>query len=352
MSYIRLAHCLPPETAHNLGLWALRRGLLPGAPPLQSDRLKTNAFGLGFANPVGLAAGFDKNAVAVNGLFSQGFGFVEAGTVTPLPQPGNPGPRIFRLREDAAVINRLGFNNDGLAAYLRHLRQVDKSRGVVGANIGKNKASEDAVADYVTGLQAVYPYADYVTLNISSPNTQGLRALQQRDSLEQLLSAMDRARGVCVRRYGMSVPLLLKVAPDLNDQDIEDIAEISMQFGLDGIIVSNTTITRPASLRSEHASQAGGLSGKPLFELANDALKSFYTVTGGRIPLVGVGGVATAHDAYMKIRAGATLLQLYTALVYKGFGVVREIQTGLIELLARDGYRHVSEAVGADIHKG
>lgn len=349
MSYLRLVHCLPPETAHNLGLWVLERGFLPSAAPLASDVLKVRAYGLTFANPVGLAAGFDKNAVAVNGLFAQGFGFVEAGTVTPLPQPGNPKPRVFRLREDEAVINRLGFNNQGLGVYLENFKKIDKSRGIAGANIGKNKSSTDAVADYVTGLQAVYPYADYVTINISSPNTQGLRSLQNRKALEELLSALDATRGQCVQRFGVNIPLLLKIAPDLTEVEIEDIAEQVMHFGLDGIIITNTTISRPAALRSHHASESGGLSGKPLFDLSTETLKAFYMLTDGKIPLIGVGGVASAHDAYLKIRAGATLVQLYTALVYKGFGVVRDIQKGLIELLKRDGFSNVQQAVGADV---
>ncbi len=349
MSLMRLIRCLPPEAAHNFGLWALRRGLVPSAAPLESDVLKVKTLGLTFANPIGLAAGFDKNAVAVNALFGQGFGFVEAGTVTPLAQSGNSKPRIFRLTHDDAVINRLGFNNHGLGPYLKHFKQIDKNCGIAGANIGKNKTSTDAVADYVTGMQAVYPYADYITINISSPNTQGLRSLQQREALEQLLSALDKTHGECVQRYGMNVPVLLKVAPDLSEIEIEDIAEVVMAFGLDGMIVSNTTIGRPSSLRSHHAAETGGLSGKPLFQLATETLKAFYFHTEGKIPLIGVGGVSTAHDAYTKIRAGATLVQLYTALVYQGFGVVRQIQKGLVELLARDGFSHVQQAVGADV---
>ena len=347
MALMPLVRCLPPETSHNLGLWALKNGLLPRASVLESELLQVKAFGLHFDNPIGLAAGFDKNAVAVNGLFSQGFGFVEAGTVTPLPQPGNPKPRIFRLSEDKAVINRLGFNNQGLDGFLENFKRVDKSKGVVGANIGKNKNAEDAVADYVTGLQALYPYADYITINVSSPNTQDLRALQQRDALEQLLSALDKTRGACIGRFGMNVPLLLKIAPDLNETEIEAIAETVLRYGIDGIIISNTTVSRPA-LISHNAVQTGGLSGKPLFSLSTETLKLCYAIIGDRIPLIGVGGVSSAQGAYTKIRAGASLVQLYTALVYQGFGVVRNIQVGLMELLKRDGFDNVQQAVGVD----
>ncbi len=348
MSLISLAQCLPPEAAHNLGLWALQRNLVPKAAPLVLDALKTRAFGLEFANPVGLAAGFDKNAVAVNGLFGQGFGFIEAGTVTPLAQPGNPKPRIFRLKADKAVINRLGFNNGGLEGFLANFAQADKRKGIAGANIGKNKATVDAVSDYVIGLKAVYGAADYVTINISSPNTQGLRALQGREALGQLLRALQATRAECMTTSGKTTPMLLKVAPDLTAGETEDVVEMVLQFGVDGIIVSNTTVSRPVSLMSNYAAQTGGLSGKPLFSLSTEMLRNFYTLTGGKLPLIGVGGIASAHDAYMKIRAGASLVQLYTALVYQGFGVVREIQVGLAELLKRDGLTHVGQAVGVD----
>jgi len=277
-----LLHLLPPEKAHNLGLWALRHHLLRSAPALDLPILRCKAFGLAFPNPVGLAAGFDKNAVAVNGLLAQGFGFVETGTVTPLAQPGNPRPRIFRLSEDEAVINRLGFNNGGVGPYIRHFRRRNKHSGIAGANIGKNKDATDAVADYVTGLQAVYPFADYVTVNISSPNTQGLRALQQREALAQLLSALDQTRDACAQRFGTHVPLLLKVAPDLEDGDMKDIVDTVLEFDIDGLIVSNTTISRPDSLKSGHRNETGGLSGKPLSALSNATLKKFYSWWRGR----------------------------------------------------------------------
>jgi dihydroorotate dehydrogenase len=348
MNMMRLIHCLPPEMAHNLGLWALRNGLLPASHVAPAASLGVDLWGLHFPHPLGLSAGFDKNACAIDALLRQGFGFVEAGTVTPKPQAGNPAPRLFRLKEDQAVINRLGFNNEGLAVFVRQFSQRDASRGIAGANIGKNKDSADAVADYVTGLQAVYAHADYITVNISSPNTQGLRDLQQREALAGLLSALQLARAKCMTAQGKKVPLLLKVAPDLAPEEIRDVAEVVMAHAIDGLIVSNTTLSRPASLKSAHANEAGGLSGRPLFPLANRCLKQFYRETGGKLPLIGVGGIGSAEDAYMKIRAGASLLQLYTALVYRGFPVVREIQAGLAALLVRDGFSSVSQAVGVD----
>jgi dihydroorotate dehydrogenase len=344
-----LIHALPPETVHNLGLWALRHGVVPETAPVISPLLQTRLLGLDFANPVGLAAGFDKNAMAITALLKQGFGFVEAGTVTPRPQEGNPKPRIFRLPEDEAVINRLGFNNKGLEAYIHQFRQRDKVRGVAGANIGKNKNSDDAIADYVTGLNAVYPFADYVTVNISSPNTQGLRALQEKQALADLLSALKDARFACAMTHKRQVPLWLKVAPDLTPSDREDIAEAVTAYGVDALMVSNTTISRPDTLKSVQRNQQGGLSGKPLYGLANENLSAFYRLLGTTVPLIGVGGISSAEDAYLKIRSGASLVQLYTALVYQGFGLVSRINQGLVVLLQRDGFQHISDAVGVDI---
>lgn len=346
-----LIHTLPPECAHNAGLFLLRHNLWPVSRRRASDpALQVKALGLTFENPVGLAAGFDKNAVAVNALLSQGFGFVEAGTVTPKPQPGNPKPRIFRLPEDRAVINRLGFNNHGLDVFLENFKERDASKGVAGANIGKNKDSADAVADYVKGLNAVYPYADYITVNISSPNTQGLRALQQADALDELLSALSTARVDATEELGRHVPILLKVAPDLEMHEKEAIVQAVMTHGINGIIVSNTTISRPDYLRSERKDEQGGLSGTPLFTLSTHALKDFYRLSGGKLPLIGAGGIASAEDAYAKIRAGATLVQFYSALVYQGFGLVRRINAGLATLVRRDGFDNIRQAVGIDAH--
>ncbi|MFO0388615.1 MAG: quinone-dependent dihydroorotate dehydrogenase [Alphaproteobacteria bacterium] len=346
-----VVHWLSPETAHQAGICALRYGLLGRAAFIHHPMLTTQAFGLSFRNPLGLAAGFDKNAVAVDALLAQGFGFVEAGTVTPRAQSGNPKPRIFRLSHDEAVINRLGFNNNGLDEYLRNFARHKKDAGIAGANIGKNKDSTDAVQDYITGLKAVFPLADYITVNISSPNTKGLRDLQQRDALGELLGELLKIRNVCAGQYGKTVPLLLKVAPDLAKAEIDDVVSVIAQHPIDGLIVSNTTVSRPESLCSAHKQEQGGLSGRPLFALSTQVLRAFYERTEGKIPLVGVGGIASAEDAYTKIRAGAALVQLYSALVYQGFGLVERICNGLPELLQRDGFSHISEAIGADVKK-
>lgn len=339
------ARLLPAETAHNAAIKALKLNLIPSCRAVQHAALKTECFGLSFNNPVGMAAGFDKNAEAVDALHAQGFGFVEAGTVTPLPQPGNPKPRVFRLEEDEAVINRLGFNNQGLHAFVENLKSR-KSSGIVGANIGKNKDSLDAMYDYVASLEAVYAYADYITVNISSPNTVGLRDLQQKKALSDLMLAVGRKRDDLSKQHGIRKPVLYKIAPDLSAQDKEDIVEVALAHHIDGLIVTNTTITRPSSLSSSSANEKGGLSGKPLFELSTNTLREIYRLSGGKIPLIGVGGIASAEDAYVKIKAGASLVQLYTALVYQGFGLVSKINEGLIKLLQQDGYNTISEAVG------
>lgn len=338
-------HALSPERTHALGLAALKNNILPPARFTPSPMLAQKLFGLEFAHPVGLAAGFDKNAEAIAPLHRQGFSFVEAGTVTPLPQEGNPAPRMFRLPEDRAVINRLGFNNAGLAPFVASLA-ARPSSGIAGANIGKNKNSDDAIGDYVMGLNAVYPHADYITINISSPNTQGLRTLQKREQLTQLLSALMTTRKSLLTTHGKNVPMLLKIAPDLDDSDLEDVAEVATLLNIDGIIISNTTIKRPRTLQSKLHGEQGGLSGAPLFALSTEVLARMHMLTKGSIPLVGVGGISSAEDAYKKIRAGASLVQLYTAIVYQGFGVVKNIVEGLPALLARDGFKHISEAVG------
>jgi dihydroorotate dehydrogenase len=343
----RLLRLLPPETAHRLTLRALAhapRAFLGRSPP-DDPILGTRLFGLDFPNPIGLAAGFDKNAEAFAPALRLGFGFVEIGSVTPRPQAGNPRPRLFRLPEDRAVINRMGFNNDGLAAVQRRLTRrpsAGASRGILGANLGKNKESPDAAADYAAGVQALAPLADYLVINVSSPNTPGLRALQGRRALEALLAAVGEARG------GKSPPLLLKIAPDLAEADKQDIAEVALAGGLDGLIVSNTTIARPASLRGSAAKEAGGLSGRPLFGPSTTVLADMYRLTGGRLPLIGVGGISSGEDAYAKIRAGASLLQLYTALIYEGPGLVQRIKLDLAAHLRRDGFGQLGQAVGAD----
>jgi dihydroorotate dehydrogenase len=338
---------IPAETAHRLAIAALRYGLVPKATGQADVALASQLFGLTFENPVGLAAGFDKDAEALDALLAQGFGFVEAGTVTPRAQAGNPKPRLFRLEEDRAIINRMGFNNAGLEAFVQNLASARRRRGVVGANLGKNKDSADALADYVQGLHAVYPHADYITINISSPNTQGLRDLQKSEALDVLLGGLASARAALLQSSGRRVPLLLKVAPDLDMAAKESIAAQVLSHGIDGLIVSNTTTARPPSLRGRARAEQGGLSGAPLMALSTQALVDFYRLTQGRLPLVGVGGIASADDAYAKIRAGASLVQLYTALAYQGFGLVAHICNGLSQRLKRDGFTHLSQAVGS-----
>ncbi|HXU57736.1 MAG TPA: quinone-dependent dihydroorotate dehydrogenase [Verrucomicrobiae bacterium] len=339
----RLLRLLPAETAHRLTIRSL--AIAPagwiGGRQSEDHILATRVFGLDFPNPIGLAAGFDKNAEAFAHMPAIGFGFAEIGSVTPRPQPGNPRPRLFRLTPDQAIVNRLGFNNDGLEAVAARLRRTAR-RGILGANLGKNKDSADAAADYVAGVKALAPLADYLVVNVSSPNTPGLRALQGREPLAELLAAVGAAR------QGSRPPLLLKIAPDLTEADKSDIAEVALAGGVDGLIVTNTTIARPAGLAGPAAQETGGLSGRPLFAPSTAVLADIYRLTGGRLPLIGVGGIASAEDAYAKIRAGASLLQLYTALVYQGPGLVERIKRGLAARLRADGFARLADAVGAD----
>jgi dihydroorotate dehydrogenase len=336
-----LIFTLSPERAHGAAICALRRGLVPAQPRYRSARLAQRLWGLDFLNPVGLAAGFDKNAEALSGLARQGFGFLECGTVTPRAQPGNPRPRMFRLTKERAVINRLGFNNAGLDVFMRNLA-ARPSHVVIGGNIGKNKDSTDAAADYVAGLNAVYAQVDYITINISSPNTPGLRDLQSHEALSNLLRALNGARAEKINEGALNKPILVKVAPDLDAEAIALMTEVALSHEVDGLVVGNTTLSRPGITSGE----AGGLSGAPLMPLATQTLAAFARATRGRIPLIGVGGIASAEDAYQKILHGASLLQLYTALVYEGFALVPRIAEGLDALLARDGFTHISEAVG------
>lgn len=338
---------LEPETAHRLTLAALKCGVAGGFRRGEFPALKTRVLGLDFANPVGLAAGFDKNAEVFEPMLSLGLGFVEVGTVTPRPQAGNPRPRIFRLPKDEAMINRLGFNNGGLNAAAARLRAGRRRSGIVGANVGANRDSEDPIADYAAGVTALAGLADYLVVNVSSPNTPGLRDLQARDSLTRLLDAVLNARAAAVD--GGSTPVLLKVAPDLDDAGLEDIARVAVESGIDGLIATNTTIGRLAGLRSPHRDEAGGLSGRPLMEPSTRALVVLARCLEDRLPLIGVGGIASGVDAYTKIRAGASLVQLYTALVYQGPGLIRAICRDLSRLLRRDGFSSISEAVGADL---
>jgi len=333
---------LDPELAHNLTINALRLFNRSAEKRNDDPRLRVHALGLDFPNPVGLAAGFDKNAEVTEAMLAFGFGSVEAGTVTPRPQPGNPKPRIFRLNEDSGVINRLGFNNKGLAAARSKLVALKGRPGIRGINIGANKDTSDRVADYVEGLRELGPLASYVTVNISSPNTPGLRGLQNKAELEALLAALMNARAALAR----PVPLLVKIAPDLDDEACADIAAVALARKVDGLIVSNTTIARPPSLKSVFARETGGLSGAPVFETSTDVLRRMFRLTEGRLTLVGVGGVASGADAYAKIRAGASLVQLYTALTFQGPSLVARIKRELLQLLERDGLKSITDAVG------
>ena len=331
---------LDPETAHGLAIRALQTIPLP-APPADDPILATTVAGLRLPNPVGLAAGLDKNGEALAGLSKLGFGFVECGSVTPLAQSGNPRPRLFRLSEDRAIINRMGFNNAGLEAFAARLG--DRRQGaVVGANLGANKETEDRAADYVAGLQRLDGLADYFTINISSPNTPGLRALQGRDALDDLLGRVAEARpGNLGRRRA---PVFLKIAPDLTASEIAMIVEAAIAHRIDALIVSNTTLDRPG-LRSADAGEAGGLSGAPLKDRALTALRDAAAAAGGRLPLIGVGGIASGEDAYVRIRAGASAIQLYSALIFNGPGLVGRIKRDLAARLRAEGFASVSDAI-------
>ncbi|OUR78821.1 dihydroorotate dehydrogenase (quinone) [Alphaproteobacteria bacterium 46_93_T64] len=337
---------MDPEKAHNLSLMGLKSGFMPLKSANVDPSLAIDRFGLSFPNPIGLSAGYDKNGDALDALLGLGFGFVEAGSVTPKPQVGNPKPRIFRLKEDAAVINRLGFNNKGLEAAKKNF-EAPRRAGVVGANLGANKDSDDRIADYVTGLKVLAPLADYITVNISSPNTPGLRALQGRGELEELLGRVMTARTELDTERDQNIPLLLKIAPDLTDEDKDDIAAVALSTGLDGLIISNTTITRPESLHNKQKVEIGGLSGAPLKSLSLKLLSEMYKHTDGKIPLVGVGGIATAEDAFERIKAGASLVQFYSAMVYEGPYLAHKMAVGLAALLKGNGFKSVEEAIGA-----
>ncbi len=343
-------HALEAEKAHNVTISALKAGFgrffssHNHYPALASD-----VMGLHFPNPIGIAAGFDKNADVIVPVINMGFGFAEAGTVTPMPQDGNPKPRLFRLPEDRAVINRFGFNNEGLAYFKNKLKQV-KTEAPFGANVGANKTSEDKTADYVKGIEELYGLSSYFTVNISSPNTPGLRALQSREALTELVVRVLEAREEKMKNGMQRIPIVVKIAPDLLEEDIADIAHIALNTDIDGLIVSNTTIERPETLKSNNKGEAGGLSGAPLMDKATDVLAAMYKATNGTVPLIGVGGIASGHDAYRKIRAGASLIQLYSALVYEGPGLVTRIKDEMAVLLEKDGFKSISEAIGADHH--
>jgi dihydroorotate dehydrogenase len=333
---------LDAETAHGLALRALKSGLTPGDRRPDPLSLGVDVWGRHLPNPIGLAAGFDKNAEAPDALLALGFGLVEIGSVTPKPQPGNPRPRLFRLTEDRGVINRMGFPGQGMDAALSRLKQRPRN-GFVGVNVGANKDSADRSADYVTCAAALAPHADYLVCNVSSPNTPGLRNLQGRSQLADLLKRVQDAIAA------KPVPLVVKIAPDATDDDLDDIVAVSRELRIDGIIVGNTTLSRPASLRSPRAQESGGLSGAPLTALSTDVLRRTARRVERQFLLIGAGGVGSGADAYAKIRAGATLVQLYSMLVFEGPPLVRRIKDELADLLARDGLSSISQAIGADL---
>lgn len=342
-----LLRLLDPEDAHRMAIRGLQMMPMPRARP-DDSRLAVRAFGLNFPNPIGMAAGFDKSAEVPDALLRLGFGFVEIGSVTPLPQIGNPRPRLFRLEQDAGVINRMGFNNDGGEAVLRRLAARAHHGGIVGVNIGANKDSADRTADYVKLIEMLAPVASYFTVNVSSPNTPGLRNLQQAAALDDLLARVIEARER-VRVNAGDSPVLLKIAPDLTLQELDDVVHVARARGVDGMIVSNTTLARPSTLREQaKAKEQGGLSGRPLLRLSTRMVAETYVRAEGKFPLIGVGGIDTGGAALMKIRAGASLIQLYSSLVYKGLGLIDDIKADLVSTLVRTGRESLSEIVGAD----
>ena len=337
---LALLNRIDPETAHGLAIRALQMGLTPRPGPVTSWRLRTQVAGLDLPNPVGLAAGFDKNAQTLEPLTRAGFGFIEVGAATPRPQPGNPRPRLFRLRKDRAAINRFGFNNDGMEIIGGRLAEYTGD-GVVGLNLGANKDSADRAADFAQVLAHCGAHLSFATVNVSSPNTEKLRDLQGKAALSALLAGVMEARAA----LPSPTPIFLKIAPDLSEDELAEIAEVAQNAGIDAIIATNTTLSRDG-LNSPHADQAGGLSGAPLFEKSTRVLARLYDLTNGRIPLIGVGGISSAQDAYAKIGAGASAVQLYTALVYGGLSLAGKIAQGLDHLMERDGFANIADAVG------
>jgi len=333
---------MDPEQGHKLAISSLNMGLVTGKGPFTSSRLRSTLAGLDLPNPIGLAAGFDKNAQAIAPLLKVGFGFIEVGAATPNPQDGNPKPRLFRLTQDRASINRFGFNNDGMRIIANRLSQRSDT-GIVGLNLGANKSSSHRAIDYVKVLEICGPYVDFATINVSSPNTEKLRDLQGRSALTALVAGVMETRD----QLDVKIPIFLKVAPDLTPTDIEDISYVARMSRIDAVIATNTTVARNG-LVSEHAYETGGLSGAPLFDMSTNVLAQFSALLGDEVPLIGVGGIATAEQAYSKIKAGASVIQLYTSLVYGGFSLVNSIARGLDTLLKKDGYDNISQAIGCN----
>ncbi|XP_051830650.1 dihydroorotate dehydrogenase (quinone), mitochondrial isoform X2 [Antechinus flavipes] len=348
-----LQRLLDPEQAHKLTVRCISLGLLPSRARPDSGLLEVRVLGHRFRNPLGMAAGFDKHGEAVDGLYKMGFGFVEVGSVTPKPQEGNPKPRVFRLPEDQAVINRYGFNSHGLSVVEHRLRARQEKQAKLtedgmplGINLGKNKSSSDAAADYVEGVRVMGPLADYLVVNVSSPNTAGLRNLQGKEELRQLLSKVLKERDAL--EGGHKPAVLVKIAPDLTTQEKKEIASVVREVGIDGLIITNTTVSRPASLQGALRSEVGGLSGKPLRDMSTQTVSEMYSLTQGKIPIIGVGGISSGQDALEKIRAGASLVQMYTAFTYGGPPVIGKIKRELEALLKEQGFSQLTDAIGAD----
>ncbi len=345
----KLLNFLPPELAHSFTVNALKYFKLRNLS-YDDKILSQHLFGLDFPNPIGLAAGFDKNAEIIKSMFSLGFGFVEVGTVTPIPQKGNPKPRVFRLKEDKAIINSLGFNNKGSKTVKKNIikyKKSSKENKLIGVNIGKNKSSINFINDYLLCMDELGSVANYITINISSPNTEGLRDLQLRGNIEELIKKINKKRESfdTINKK----PILIKISPDLNDDQLRDIALISLANNVDGLIVTNSTIERQSTIKSQNKNKIGGLSGKPLFNKSNTILKKMYTLTNGQISLIGVGGISTGSECYEKIKSGASLTQLYTALIYSGPLLISQIKKELVDLIKTDGYKNISAVIGKSV---
>ena len=348
-SSLKILRLLPPELSHTITINFLKYFKVR-QKNIEDPILAQHLMGLDFTNPIGLAAGFDKNAEVIHSMFSFGFGFLEVGTITPQPQSGNSKPRVFRLSEDKAIINCLGFNNKGIKKVKKNLIKHQKSylnNKIVGVNIGKNKNSSESIDDYLIGLEEFGDLASYITINISSPNTEGLRDLQLRGRIEKLIKKIIDKRDEIIQIN--TKPILIKISPDLNDDQLRDIALISLANNIDGLILTNSTIKRYDNLISINKEQKGGLSGKPLYDNSNLVLKKMYELTNGQIPLIGVGGISSGRDCYEKIKSGASLVQLYTALVYSGPNLINIMKGDLIDLIKTDGYKNVSEIIGKSV---
>ena len=348
-SSLKILRLLPPELSHTITINFIKYFRVR-QKSIEDSILAQHLMGLDFANPIGLAAGFDKNAEVMHSMFSFGFGFLEVGTITPQPQSGNSKPRVFRLSEDKAIINSLGFNNKGIKKVKKNLIKHQKSylnNKIVGVNIGKNKNSSEAIDDYLIGLEELGDLASYITINISSPNTEGLRDLQLRGKIEKLIKKIidkrDEIKNINTK------PILIKISPELNEDQLRDIALISLANNIDGLILTNTTTNRPKDLISKNKIYKGGLSGKPLFENSNHILRKMYHMTNGQIKLIGVGGISNGSDCYEKIKSGASLVQLYTALVYSGPNLINSMKSDLIDLIKTDGYKNVSDVIGKSV---